>query len=60
MLQHNHLVGLKKKYLKLSFLTVDDLIKVRKDIIPAVRKNQEREKANDIYTNIVTRCVVIF
>ena len=38
----NHLVGLKQVYLKLSFLNMTDLQKVRKDILFAVRRNRER------------------
>lgn len=54
-LQPNHLVGLKRNYIKLSFNTVDDLVKVRKEISPAVRKNRERDQANDVYTSMLTR-----
>lgn len=54
--QHNHLVGLKRNYIKLSFNTVDDLIKVKREISPAVRKNREREKSNDAYTSMLSRC----
>ncbi|XP_058888909.1 DNA polymerase epsilon catalytic subunit A-like [Acipenser ruthenus] len=50
----NHLVGLKRNYVKLSFNTVDDLIKVRREISPAVRKNREREKSNDAYTAMLS------
>ncbi|KAL2298672.1 hypothetical protein Nmel_015678 [Mimus melanotis] len=46
-LQPNHLVGLKRNYIKLSFNTVEDLVKVRKDISPAVRKNREQDQANE-------------
>ncbi|XP_077483057.1 DNA polymerase epsilon catalytic subunit 1 isoform X2 [Amblyomma americanum] len=42
----NHLVGLKRTYLKLLFLSVNDLLKVRKDLLPAVRKNQERKNSS--------------
>ena len=55
LFQPNHLVGLKRTYLKLSFLTTDDLIKVKKDIHPSVRKNQERDKSNDVYTAMLSR-----
>ncbi|XP_048254478.1 DNA polymerase epsilon catalytic subunit A-like isoform X1 [Haliotis rufescens] len=51
---HNHLVGLKRKYLKLSFLSVEDLMKVKREIFPAVRKNKEREKQNEAYTAMLT------
>ncbi|KAG2471169.1 DPOE1 polymerase, partial [Polypterus senegalus] len=50
----NHLVGLKRNYIKLSFNTVDDLIKVRREISPAVRKNREQEKSNDAYTAMLS------
>uniref|UniRef100_A0A670JRN3 DNA polymerase epsilon catalytic subunit n=1 Tax=Podarcis muralis TaxID=64176 RepID=A0A670JRN3_PODMU len=50
----NHLVGLKRTYLKLSFNTVDDLVKVRKEITPAVKKNRERDQAMDTYTAMLT------
>ncbi|XP_075749504.1 DNA polymerase epsilon catalytic subunit 1 [Rhipicephalus microplus] len=42
----NHLVGLKRTYLKLLFLSVNDLLKVRKELLPAVRKNQERKSSS--------------
>ncbi|XP_009955244.1 PREDICTED: DNA polymerase epsilon catalytic subunit A-like, partial [Leptosomus discolor] len=50
----NHLVGLKRNYIKLSFSTVDDLVKVRKEISPAVRKNRERDQASDVYTAMLS------
>ncbi|KAJ1092585.1 hypothetical protein NDU88_005695 [Pleurodeles waltl] len=50
----NHLVGLKRSYIKLYFLTVDDLVKVRKEISPAVRKNKERDQASDTYTAMLS------
>ncbi|XP_048370765.1 DNA polymerase epsilon catalytic subunit A [Sphaerodactylus townsendi] len=49
----NHLVGLKRNYIKLSFNTVDDLIKVRREISPAVKKNQEQDVATDTYTTML-------
>lgn len=48
-------MGLKRNYIKLSFNTVDDLIKVKREISPAVRKNREREKSNDAYTSMLSR-----
>ncbi|XP_052412304.1 DNA polymerase epsilon catalytic subunit A [Carassius gibelio] len=54
----NHLVGLKRNYIKLSFNTVDDLIKVKREISPAVRKNREREKSNDAYTSMLSSALV--
>ncbi|GLG99117.1 DNA polymerase epsilon catalytic subunit [Gryllus bimaculatus] len=50
----NHLIGLKQKFIKLAFATVNDLVKVRKDIATAVKKNQEREKNNTYYTEMLT------
>ena len=52
--QPNHLVGLKRNYLKLSFLCVEDLMKVKKDIFTAVRKNRDREKSSDAYSGWLT------
>ncbi|UYV81656.1 POLE [Cordylochernes scorpioides] len=49
----NHLVGLKRTYLKLLFPTVNDLIKVRKELLPSIRKNQEREKSNEGYNQLL-------
>ncbi|KAK3107356.1 hypothetical protein FSP39_012618, partial [Pinctada imbricata] len=50
----NHLVGLKRHYLKLSFLSVEDLTKVKREIQPAVKKNKEQEKSNQAYTALLT------
>ena len=52
-LQANHLVGLKRTYLKLSFLSVEDLTKVKREVMPAVRKNKERDKAHDAYMSLL-------
>lgn len=45
----NHLSGLKKLYIKLSFDSVEELMRVRRDLLSAVRKNKEKEKASEIY-----------
>lgn len=45
----NHLVGIKARFLKLSFHSVEDLLKAKRDIMPAVRKNKEREKSCSVY-----------
>uniref|UniRef100_A0A2K6LF68 DNA polymerase epsilon catalytic subunit n=1 Tax=Rhinopithecus bieti TaxID=61621 RepID=A0A2K6LF68_RHIBE len=50
----NHLVGLKRNYIKLSFHTVEDLVKVRKEIFPAVKKNREQDHASDAYTALLS------
>lgn len=49
------MVGLKRNYVKLSFNTVEDLVRVRKDISPAVKKNQEQGHASDAYTAMLSR-----
>uniref|UniRef100_A0AAY5EBJ6 DNA polymerase epsilon catalytic subunit n=1 Tax=Electrophorus electricus TaxID=8005 RepID=A0AAY5EBJ6_ELEEL len=54
----NHLVGLKRTCIKLCFNTVDDLVKVKREIWPAVKKHREREKSNDIYTNMLSSALV--
>uniref|UniRef100_A0A8D1TG87 DNA polymerase epsilon catalytic subunit n=1 Tax=Sus scrofa TaxID=9823 RepID=A0A8D1TG87_PIG len=50
----NHLVGLKRNYIKLSFNTVEDLVKVRKEISPAVKKNREQGHTSDAYTAMLS------
>ncbi|XP_064102350.1 DNA polymerase epsilon catalytic subunit A-like [Macrobrachium nipponense] len=45
----NHLTGLKQTLLKLSFLTVSDLVKVRQTISSAVRRNKEVAKSKTVY-----------
>ncbi|CAG5130838.1 unnamed protein product, partial [Candidula unifasciata] len=49
----NHLVGLKRSYIKLSFFSTEELLKVRREIFPAVRKNKEREKNSNGYTSML-------
>jgi DNA polymerase epsilon subunit 1 len=53
-LQPNHLIGLKQRYIKLSFFNQTDLIKVRKEILKVVRRNKERENSNTFYTEMLT------
>lgn len=43
----NHLIGLKAVFLKLRFFSVDDLMKAKRDIMPAVKKNQK--SVNPVY-----------
>ncbi|XP_010602547.1 DNA polymerase epsilon catalytic subunit A isoform X3 [Fukomys damarensis] len=50
----NHLVGLKRNYIKLSFHTVEDLVKVRKEVSPAVKKNREQDHTSDAYTSMLS------
>lgn len=48
-------MGLKRNYIKLSFNTVEDLVRVRREISPAVRKNQEQGHTSDTYTAMLSR-----
>lgn len=50
-------MGLKQRYLKLSFYSITDLIKVRKDILAVVRQNKKRENANTYYTEMLTNAL---
>ncbi|KAJ8035463.1 DNA polymerase epsilon catalytic subunit A [Holothuria leucospilota] len=49
----NHLVGLKRNYLKLSFNAVNDLSKVKRVLMSKVKKNREREKSTTTYTTLL-------
>ncbi|CAG9856188.1 unnamed protein product [Phyllotreta striolata] len=50
----NHLMGLKRKYIKLSFMNQTDLMKVRKDILKVVRKNKQKDSNDTFYTEMLT------
>lgn len=54
----NHLIGLKQRYFKLTFLNQTDLIKVRREILSNVRKNREKQKGNTFYTEMLTKSLV--
>ena len=45
----NHLSGKTQKYLKLSFKNVQELIKVRADLLPIVKKNKADKETQDAY-----------
>ncbi|XP_051165586.1 DNA polymerase epsilon catalytic subunit 1 [Leptopilina boulardi] len=51
----NHLIGLKQRYLKLKFSNLVNLMKVKRDIMSAVRVNKEREKNNTYYDQLLTK-----
>lgn len=51
------MIGLKQKYLKLYFCSQNDLIKVRKAILPVVRKNAEKEKSNTYYSEMMANAL---
>lgn len=44
LFQLNHLSGLRQKFIKLSFWNTTDLVKVKKELMPIVRRNRERNK----------------
>ncbi|VDM60133.1 unnamed protein product [Angiostrongylus costaricensis] len=53
----NHLSGLKRTYIKLSFPSTSELGKVKRDILPNVRKNKERIKRESQYCSYLARLV---
>jgi hypothetical protein len=52
LLQKNHLSGLKRKYLKIQFDTVQQLMRVRNDLLHVVEKNEEERDAVDAFESI--------
>lgn len=40
----NHLAGIQRTFIRLRFFDIDDLMKARKDLLPIVKRNVEREK----------------
>ncbi|KAK4884405.1 hypothetical protein RN001_000676 [Aquatica leii] len=54
----NHLIGLKQRYIKLSFANQNDCFKLRRDILAVVRKNRKRKEANTYYTEMLTASLV--
>ncbi|KAK3853994.1 hypothetical protein Pcinc_039493 [Petrolisthes cinctipes] len=50
----NHLTGLKQTLLKLSFMTVNDLVKVRQTIQAAARRNKEAAKSKTVYSEMIS------
>ena len=59
LLQKNHLSGLKRKYLKLQFDTVQQLMRVRNDLLHVVEKNEEKIDAVEAFESVhgVKRCL---
>lgn len=55
LLQKNHLSGLHKCYLKISFDTVQQLIQVKNDLIHVVERNKAKLVAEDAYESVLTR-----
>ncbi|KAK4286365.1 hypothetical protein QN277_002926 [Acacia crassicarpa] len=50
----NHLSGLQKSYLKLSFDTVQQLMNVKSDLMHVVERNQAKSDAAEAYESILT------
>lgn len=50
----NHLTGLKRQMIKMSFLNTNTMNKTRLEINRAVKKNKEREKTNTFYMKLLT------
>ncbi|EPS63800.1 hypothetical protein M569_10982, partial [Genlisea aurea] len=50
----NHLSGLCKRYLKISFDTVQQLMQVKKDLVHIVERNQAKLDADVAYESILT------
>lgn len=49
----NHLIGIKARYLKLSFHSVDELVRVRKEISARVKANREIKSLKSTYTDML-------
>ena len=47
----NHLSGLRKTLLKVSFRLVTDLMAVKRELLPIVEKNQSKAGATDVYSD---------
>ncbi|KAI9016029.1 putative POL2-DNA polymerase epsilon, calytic subunit A [Hyaloraphidium curvatum] len=45
----NHLLGIQRTVIKLQFANVRDLLSVRKALLPAVIRNKERRKGEEVY-----------
>ncbi|PWA95928.1 DNA polymerase epsilon catalytic subunit [Artemisia annua] len=50
----NHLSGLRKTYLKISFDTVQQLMQVKSDLMHVVERNQEKFNAAEAYESILS------
>ncbi|KAF6166038.1 hypothetical protein GIB67_012935 [Kingdonia uniflora] len=50
----NHLSGLQKSYLKISFDTVQQLMRVKNDLLHVVERNKAKNEASDAYESILT------
>ncbi|GMT29096.1 hypothetical protein PFISCL1PPCAC_20393 [Pristionchus fissidentatus] len=51
----NHLSGIRAKYLKLSFPSTAELMKVKKDLMVLVRKNSEKRKEDAEFATLLAK-----
>lgn len=49
----NHLLSLPKNYLQLKFRNVQDLLTIRREVLPLAQQNAERRSAVDAYADVV-------
>lgn len=54
----NHLSGLQQDFIKLSFANNTVMMKVRRELLAAVRRNREREKSNTNYIKMLSSSLV--
>lgn len=54
----NHLTGLTRTFVKVSFYTSDDLMKVRKDLLPHVNRNKKAVKEYSAYNAMMSEHLV--
>ena len=54
----NHLIGLKQNLIKLSFINTSNMMKVRREIMQAVKRSKEREKSNTHYMKMLAVSLV--
>lgn len=52
-MQKNHLSGIRKTYLKISFDTVQQLMNVKSDLVHVVKRNQAEFDAAQAYESIL-------
>ena len=50
----NHLIGLTRKLIKLSFLNTNHMSRLKSTLMPIVRRNQEKSKSQDVYTKLLS------
>ena len=50
----NHLSGLKRRLLKISFWNVEQLVSVRREITPIVERNREKQEGTEAYNTLAS------